>query len=110
MASASGVSYFSTVCERFTDSGSESAGDLTQGIQYVFFPGRLHLLLSEDLSAAAVRCAQSEHVLAAEAGDGAVEDGRACGALADLAGDRWSEPRIRVAGPSFEAPAGYARL
>ena len=39
--------------ERFADSGSESTGDLTQGVQDVFFSRRLHLLLIKDLSGAA---------------------------------------------------------
>src|SRR5205823_2360068 len=42
--------------ERFADSGSEFTGNLTQGIQDVFFSCCLRLLLIEDLSSAAVLC------------------------------------------------------
>jgi len=43
--------------ERFADSGSEFTGDLTQGVQDVFFSRGLRLFLVEDVSGAAVLCA-----------------------------------------------------
>ena len=45
--------------ERFADPGSERLRDLTQRIQDVFFPRRLHLLLVEDVAGAAVPGAQA---------------------------------------------------
>ena len=81
--------------KRFADPGSEFTGNLTQGIQDVFFSCRLHLLLIEDVSGAAVLCAQPQYVLASETGNRAIQDGGASGSLADFPGDLRSQPRIR---------------
>ncbi len=45
--------------ERFAYSSSKFTGNLTQGVQDVFFSCCLRLLLSENLSSAAVGCAQA---------------------------------------------------
>src|SRR4051794_6644877 len=81
--------------QRFADPGSEFTGNLTEGAQDVFLPGCLRLLFIEDVSGAAVPRAQAHNVLAAEAGNRAIEDGGACGSLADFPGELGSEPRIR---------------
>ena len=52
--------------ERFADSGSEFAGNLTQGIQDVFFNCGLHLLLIQYISGTTVLGAQPQYVLASE--------------------------------------------
>jgi hypothetical protein len=88
------VSCFSTVVRDSPTWGSEFASDLIEGMQYVFFSGRLHLLLSEEFSVVAIDGTQPQYVLSAEGRDGAVEDGRACGSLADLASDRRGKWRI----------------
>src|SRR5215472_2432604 len=81
--------------QRFTDSGSELGGNLTQDIQDVFFSRCLHLLLIEDVSGAAGLGAQPQYVLAAEARNRPFQDGSTCGSLADLP----SAPRSKTCIP-----------
>ncbi len=81
--------------ERFADPHSEFAGDLTQDVQDVFFSWGLRLLFVEDVSRAAVLGAQPQYILAAEAGDRALQDGGASGSLADFLGDLRRQLRIR---------------
>ena len=95
MASANGVECFSTRGERFADSGSELHGDLTQGIQDIFFSRGLRLLHVEDVSGFAVLCAKSNYVLATQACDRALQDRGTSRTLADLPCCLGSEWRIR---------------
>jgi hypothetical protein len=76
------------------DTGSEFASDLIEDKQSVFFSGRLHLLLREESSVVALGGTQPQYLLSAEGRDGAVEVGRACGSLADLASDCRGKRRI----------------
>src|SRR5580704_18072834 len=73
--------------ERFTNTGSKSTCDLTQCVQNVFFSCGLHLLLVQNISAAAVLCAERQHVLASKACNRAVENGGAGSSFADFPGD-----------------------
>src|SRR5713226_3903117 len=59
--------------QRFADLLSELTGNLTEGIEYVFFLRCLRLFFSEDLPGAAVLCAQGQYILASEAGNRAIE-------------------------------------
>ena len=72
--------------QRFADPGSEGAGGAAQGSEHVLLARRLHLLLGQDVAAAAVLGAQSHHVLRAEAGNRALEHRAAADTFADLAG------------------------
>lgn len=63
-------------------------------MQYVFFSGRLHLLLREEFSVVAVGGTRPQYLLSAVGREGAVEDSRACGSLADLASDGRGKWRI----------------
>ena len=81
--------------ERFADSRSEAARNLTECAQDLFLPRRLRLLVGEDVAGRAVLRAQSEDVLTAEARDRAFQDGGARGPHADVLRDLGSQPRIR---------------
>ena len=81
--------------ERFPDPRSEPDGDLAQRLEHVFLACRLHLLLVEDVAGAAVRGAQPEDILRAQAGNRPFEHGSARRALADISGQRRRERRIR---------------
>src|SRR6266567_8659736 len=81
--------------ERFADSGSEFGGNLTQGIQNVFFSCGLRLLFIEDVSGAAVLGAQSQHVLTSEVRNRAVQDGGTGSSLTDFPAELRSKSRIR---------------
>ncbi len=65
-----------------------------QRVEDFFFPFRLRLLFSEDLSGAAVPGAQPQDVLASEACNRAFQNRVAPGSFADLARHLWSEPRL----------------
>src|SRR5208283_1519795 len=80
--------------KRFTDAGPEFTGNLTEGIQYIFFSRSLYLFLSKNVSSAAVLGAQPQHVLAPETRNRTIEHGRAAGPLADFPGDLWGKSRI----------------
>src|SRR3954469_19598086 len=81
--------------ERFTNFGSELDRDLTQSIQYIF-DLCLRLLLIEDLAGTAVLCSQSQHILAAESCNRAIQDCSAPGALADFLRDLQRQRAIRL--------------
>ena len=95
--------------KRLPHSGPESAGDLAQGIQDVFFSGGLHLLLIEDVAGAAVLGAQAQDVLASEPGNRAIQDRGTGGSLADVARERLESASRRPVGPSDPAFPGRAR-
>ncbi len=80
--------------ERFTEPGSESTNDFTQGIQNVFSPRRLDLLLRENAAGVAVLGAQAQHILGSKAGDRAFQDCGAGGPLTHLLRDLRGQPRI----------------
>ena len=81
--------------ERFADSGSEFAGDLTQGIQDVFFLGRLHLLFIEDVSGAAVLGAQPQRRTGFRGWQSSLPGRRRCRFARRFPGELRSQPRIR---------------
>ena len=108
VASATGSRVLFDRGQRFADSLPEFTGNLTQHIQNVFFFRCLRLLLIQDVPGAAVLCAQTQYVLASEAGDRAIQNGRASGSLADFLGELRSQPRIRRLAHQSAASAGYA--
>ena len=80
--------------QRLAQPGPDLNRHSAQRIEDFFFPSRLRLLFSEDLSTAAVPGAQPQDVLASEACNRAFQNRGAPGSLADLASDLWSEPRL----------------
>jgi hypothetical protein len=67
---------------------------LAKRIENVLFSHHLHQFLSKNISRATIFRAQSQHILAAEACNRTVENGRTCSSLADFSGDLWSESGI----------------
>src|SRR5438477_5324913 len=82
--------------ERLTDSGPEFIDDLTQCIQNVLLLRGLYLFLIKDVSGAAVLRAQTQNVLASEAGNGAFKDSGTPGPLANFPSELRGQPRIRL--------------
>ena len=70
--------------ERFAHPGSELASDLAQRIEDILSPGRLRLLLVEDITGIAGFRSQTQNVLASKARNRALENRGAPGSLADL--------------------------
>src|SRR3954454_13374804 len=79
--------------KRFSDPGSELAGNLAQSVHDILSLGRLGLLLVEDITGIAGLRLQAQHVLASQACDGALQNRGAPGSLADFPRDFRSEPR-----------------
>ena len=80
--------------QRFAHLGSELARDLTERVQDIFSPRRHRLLLVQNAAGIAVPGAQAQHVLAAEAGDRAIQNCGARGSLTDLLREFRSQPRL----------------
>ena len=94
VASASGVECFSTVASDSPTRVLNLRAISTEGVQDVFSPRRLDLLLIENASGVAVPGAQAQHILASKAGDRAFQNSGACRSLADLLSDLRSQPRL----------------
>lgn len=71
-------------CQGFANSRPEAAGNASQRIQDLFFPGRLRLLLIDHISGAAILRLQAQDVLAAQIRNRTFKDSGAAGALANL--------------------------
>jgi hypothetical protein len=80
--------------ERFPEANPELAGRIAQGIQHVFLPDGFRLLLGEHVSSRAGPRAQSNDILAAEAGDRAIQNCGASSAFAEFSGDLRGKSRV----------------
>lgn len=80
--------------QRFSQLPAEFGSSVPKSIQYLLLSAGRGLLASEDVATAAVHGFQPQHVLRAEAGDGAFDGSRAACALADLAPQLLSQRRI----------------
>ena len=95
VASWSGLEYFSMVTTRFTQSLADLGGHLTQRAEDILLARHLRLLVGEDVACRAVRRAQSEDVLTAQAADRSIEHGRARRSDAHALSDLRSQPCVR---------------
>ena len=86
VACESDMSYFCTM-ESDSPSWLRSLGDAVERIQHIFFSIRLSLLACERIAGSDVRRFQSDHILASNAVDAAVQHGLDAIALTDFAAD-----------------------
>src|SRR5215475_9197733 len=70
--------------KRFANAGPELGGHCTERFQHVLFPMRLLLFSIEHAGCAAILRSQTEHILRAEHGNGALYRRNSAGPLTDL--------------------------
>src|SRR5260370_14169677 len=80
--------------ERLAHPGSELAGNLAQSIKDILSPGRVCLLLVQDIAGIASLRLQTQNILASKASDRTRENRGAPGSLTDFPRDFRSQPRI----------------
>ena len=80
--------------QRFAYPGSELAGNLAQSIQDILSPGRLRLLLVEDITGITGLRLQTQNILASKASNRAIKNRGAPGSLTDFPRDFRSQPGI----------------